>query len=54
MPFSAAAGAIFMVVCDTLARNLIPPSEIPVGVVTSLFGAPFFIYMLYRNKKRVV
>jgi iron complex transport system permease protein len=53
IPFSAVAGAIFMVACDTLARNLIPPSEIPVGAVTSLFGAPFFIYLLYRNKKKV-
>ena len=54
VPFSAVAGAIFMVACDTLARNLIPPSEIPVGAVTSLFGAPFFIFMLVRNKKKVI
>jgi len=54
IPFSAVAGAIFMVTCDTLARNLIPPSEIPVGAVTSLIGAPFFIFMLYRNKKKVI
>ena len=54
LPFSSVAGAIFMVVCDTLARNLIPPAEIPVGAVTSLFGAPFFIFMLYRNKKKVI
>ncbi|MFY9178035.1 MAG: iron chelate uptake ABC transporter family permease subunit [Caldicoprobacterales bacterium] len=54
LPFSAVTGAIFMVVCDTLARNLIPPSEIPVGAITSLFGAPFFIFMLYKNKKKVI
>ncbi|NLY60937.1 MAG: iron chelate uptake ABC transporter family permease subunit [Clostridiales bacterium] len=54
LPFSAVTGAIFMVVCDTLARNLIPPSEIPVGTITSLFGAPFFIFMLYKNKKKVI
>ena len=54
IPFSAAFGAIFLVLCDTLARNLIPPSEIPVGVVTSLFGAPFFVYLLHRNKKKVM
>ncbi len=54
LPFSAVWGAIFMVVCDTLARNLIPPSEIPVGAITSLFGAPFFIFMLYKNKKKVI
>lgn len=54
LPFSAISGAIFMVVCDTLARNLIPPSEIPVGAITSFFGAPFFIFMLYKNKKKVI
>ena len=54
IPFSAVAGAIFLVLCDTLARNLIPPSEIPVGAVTSLFGAPFFVYLLHRNKKKVM
>ena len=54
LPFSALSGAIFMVVCDTVARNLIPPAEIPVGALTSLFGAPFFIFMLYKNKKKVI
>ena len=54
LPFSAVSGAIFMVICDTLARNLIPPSEIPVGAITSLFGAPFFIFLLYKNKKKVI
>lgn len=52
MPFSAIGGAIFMVICDTLARNLIPPSEMPVGAITSLFGAPFFIYLLVKSKRR--
>lgn len=47
---SAIVGAIFMLICDTLARTLVPPAEIPVGVITSMFGAPFFIYLLIRNK----
>jgi len=51
IPFTLVSGAIFMVIADTLARILIPPTEIPVGIVTSLFGAPFFIYLLYKNKK---
>ncbi len=54
LPFSALSGAIFMVICDVMARNLIPPAEIPVGALTSLFGAPFFIFMLYKNKKKVI
>lgn len=54
MPFSAVSGALFLVICDTISRNIIPPSEIPVGVITSLFGAPFFIYLLIKSKRRVI
>jgi len=58
LPYSAIGGAVFMVVCDTAARNLIwlftsQPSEIPVGIITSLLGAPFFIYLLIKNKRKV-
>ncbi|GAA0178836.1 iron ABC transporter permease [Clostridium sediminicola] len=52
IPYSAVGGAIFLIICDTLARNLIPPTEIPVGAITSLFGAPFFIYLLWKNNKK--
>lgn len=52
IPLSVVVGAIFLVICDTLARILVPPAEIPVGVITSLFGVPFFIYLLNKNKKR--
>lgn len=54
IPFSALGGSIFMIVCDTLARTLIPPMEIPVGAITSVFGAPYFIYLLFKNKKKVL
>lgn len=54
LPFSAVGGAIFMVICDTLARNLVPPAEMPVGAITSLFGAPFFIYLLVKSKRKVI
>lgn len=53
LPFSAIGGAAFMVVCDTISRSIMPPMEIPVGAVTSIFGAPYFIYLLYKNKKKV-
>lgn len=53
LPFSVVGGAIFMVVCDTIARNAVPPVEIPVGAITSIIGAPYFIYLLYKNKKKV-
>lgn len=52
IPFTLISGAIFMIIADTLARTIMPPIEIPVGVITSLFGAPFFIYLLCKNKKK--
>jgi iron complex transport system permease protein len=50
---SAFLGAIFLVICDTIARSIAPPMEIPVGIITSLFGVPFFIYLLFKNKGKV-
>lgn len=49
--FSYFGGAGFMVICDTIARTIAQPTEIPVGVITAVFGAPYFIYLLYRNTK---
>jgi iron complex transport system permease protein len=53
IPFSALGGAALLIGCDTLARTLVPPSEIPVGIITSLFGVPFFLYLLVKGKKKV-
>lgn len=50
LPFSLVGGAVFMVFCDMVARTVTAPSEIPVGVVTSLIGAPYFIYLIYQNR----
>lgn len=49
VPFSALAGAIFVVAADTLARTAIAPRELPVGAITALIGAPLFIYLLRKN-----
>ncbi|MCY7344784.1 MAG: iron chelate uptake ABC transporter family permease subunit, partial [Pyrinomonadaceae bacterium] len=49
IPFSALAGAIFVVLADTIARTAIAPRELPVGAITALIGAPLFIYLLKRN-----
>jgi len=49
VPFSALAGAIFVVLADTVARVAIAPRELPVGAITALVGAPLFIYLLKRN-----
>ena len=50
IPASMLIGAIFLMVCDTIARLVIAPAEVPVGVVTALCGGPFFIYLLRRRQ----
>ena len=52
IPYSIVVGGIFLLLCDTLSRTVLMPSEIPVGSVTALVGAPMFIYLLYKSKKR--
>lgn len=52
MPVAVFVGALFMLLCDTAARTLFQPSELPVGSLTAIVGAPLFIYMLYRNKNQ--
>jgi iron complex transport system permease protein len=49
LPASALVGAMLMVVADTLARTVMAPTEIPVGVVTAMGGAPFFVYLLRKK-----
>ncbi|GGH61903.1 ABC transporter permease [Comamonas phosphati] len=49
LPVAALGGAIFLVLVDLLARTWLAPTEIPAGVVTSLIGGPFFVWMLVRN-----
>ena len=53
IPVSAVGGAVFLVVADTLARTIIQPAEFHVGMVTAFVGAPFFIFLLIRNQRRV-
>jgi iron complex transport system permease protein len=50
MPACAFAGGIFLVVADTVARTALAPAELPVGVMTALVGAPFFLYLLIARK----
>ncbi len=51
LPASALGGALFLVIADLLARSLIAPSELPLGVLTALVGGPFFLYLLRRSGK---
>jgi iron complex transport system permease protein len=50
--FAPVFGGTFLVWCDTFARTIIAPAELPVGVITSLLGGPFFIWLLIRYKRR--
>jgi iron complex transport system permease protein len=53
LPASALVGGMFLVVADTIARTLLAPAEIPVGIVTALAGGPFFLYLLLWRKDRM-
>jgi iron complex transport system permease protein len=50
LPASALIGAIILVIADVLARSLFAPIELPAGVLTSVIGAPYFIFLLSRYK----
>ncbi len=52
LPASVLGGGIFLMVADTIARSIISPTEIPVGVITALCGGPFFLYLLRRGRMR--
>ncbi len=51
IPFCALGGGIFLLICDTVGRTLASPLELPVGIVTSLIGAPFFVY-IYKTRMK--
>lgn len=53
IPASALCGAIFLIWADTIARTVASPAEIPVGIITAIFGAPFFLYLLRKRRKSV-
>ncbi len=51
MPVTIFTGSAVVVICDTLARVIFAPVEIPVGIIMSALGAPFFLYLLRRKKE---
>jgi iron complex transport system permease protein len=53
IPMSALGGAAFLIAADLVARTALAPQELPVGVVTALAGAPFFVFLLRRLKRSV-
>ncbi len=52
IPCACIAGGALLLLADTMARTVFSPVEVPVGILTSLIGAPFFIYLLIKKKRR--
>jgi len=53
LPLSGVVGAIFLIVADTLARTIVAPAQLPVGVVTALVGGPVFLVLLVKHSTKV-
>lgn len=51
LPLSLGFGAAFLIIADLIARSVLAPAEIPIGVVTAFFGAPFFLLVLARSRR---
>ena len=49
LPASALFGASFLIVCDLIARTIVAPVEMPVGIITAIIGGPFFLWLLFRR-----
>ena len=54
LPISALMGALLLTAADMFARKAVAPAELPVGIVTALIGAPFFIYLLFQQKGKIL
>ncbi|MCF8054843.1 MAG: iron ABC transporter permease [Deltaproteobacteria bacterium] len=52
IPASALLGASFLILADLLSRILLPPTEIPIGAITAIIGVPFFVFLLWRRRRR--
>lgn len=52
LPLSFLNGATLLIICDLVARTIISPSELPVGVITAFIGAPVFAFIFFRQRKR--
>ncbi len=52
IPLSLLGGAIFMILCDLVSRTAAPPAEIAVGAITQVTGAPFFLYLLWKERRK--
>jgi iron complex transport system permease protein len=49
VPLSALYGGVFLCIADLIGRSLLPPMEIPSGIITALVGSPYFLYLLRKR-----
>ena len=52
-PLAAITGGLLLIVADTAARTLMAPAEMPIGIITTVLGGPFFLYLLHRQRHRL-
>jgi ABC-type Fe3+-siderophore transport system, permease component len=53
LPIVTLAGGVFLLFCDTIARVILAPIELPIGIVSAFLGAPFFIYLAFKSRKEM-
>ena len=51
LPSSALGGAILMVISDLISRTIVEPAELPIGLITSAIGSPFFLWLILKTKR---
>ncbi|MBY6210270.1 FecCD family ABC transporter permease [Microbulbifer agarilyticus] len=54
IPYSALLGGLLLTVADTIARSVFAPAELPVGILTAIIGAPFFLFLLWQQRRQIV
>ena len=54
LPGSALLGASLLTIADTIARTVVAPAELPIGIFTAAFGAPFFLLLLVRARRSAI
>jgi len=52
LPASCLSGALLLLGADTIARTVVAPTEVPVGIMTSFVGIPFFLYLLAKRRRQ--
>jgi len=52
IPAAILVGGLYMILCDLISRVIVSPEELPIGVLTALFGAPFFLFLIRKSRSK--